>query len=74
VNCEWQEAENWYKGRLTIKPQTFSGLKEIELKTINIQQKKPTVCKNYAIKNTNKCYSSQTNCPAESTKNWCVDG
>jgi len=28
-----------YKGRLTIKPQTFCGLKEIELKTIKIQQR-----------------------------------
>ena len=27
VNHGWQEAENWYRGRLTIGPQTFSGLK-----------------------------------------------
>jgi len=27
-----QEAENWYRGRLTLEPQTFCGLKEIELK------------------------------------------
>jgi len=39
VNCAWQEAENWYRGRLTIEPQTLCGLKEIELKAINIQQK-----------------------------------
>ena len=38
VNFEWQEAENLYRGgRVTIKPQTFCGLKEIELKTIKIQ-------------------------------------
>ena len=29
VNHAWQEAENWYKGRLTIEPQTFCGIKEI---------------------------------------------
>jgi len=39
VNHEWQEAENWYSGRLTIDPQIFCGLKEIELKTIKIQRK-----------------------------------
>jgi len=32
VNHEWQEAENLYRARLTIEPQTFYGLKEIELK------------------------------------------
>jgi len=26
VNRTWQEAENWYRGRLTTKPQTFGGL------------------------------------------------
>jgi len=40
VKREWQEAENWCRGRLTIEPQTFCGLKEIELKTTKIQQKK----------------------------------
>jgi len=39
VNHEWQEAENWYRGRVTIEPQTFCGLKVIELKTMKIQQK-----------------------------------
>jgi len=34
-----QEAENWHRSRLTIEPQTFCGLKEIELKTMKIQQK-----------------------------------
>ena len=36
VNCKWQEAENWYRGGLTIKPQTFYCLKEIELKIMKI--------------------------------------
>jgi len=39
VNHKWQEAENWYRGSLTIEPQTFCGLKEIELKAMKIQQK-----------------------------------
>ena len=39
VNREWQEAENWYRGRLSSEPQTFCGLKGIELKTMKIQQK-----------------------------------
>jgi len=39
VNCIWQEAENWYRGKLTIEPQTFCGLKEIELRTTKIQRK-----------------------------------
>ena len=25
VNHAWYEAENWYRGKLTIKPQTFAG-------------------------------------------------
>ena len=41
-----EEAENRWVNRLTIEPQTFCGLKEIELKT---RTKKPTVCNNYAI-------------------------
>ena len=53
VNHEWQEAENWYRGRLTIEPQTFYGLKVIELKIMKMQDaaKKLTVCKNYTIEN-----------------------
>ena len=31
VNRVWEEAENWWVNRLTIEPQTFCGLKEIEL-------------------------------------------
>ena len=32
VNHVWEEAENRWVNRLTIEPQTFCGLKEIELK------------------------------------------
>ena len=39
VNRVWEEAENRWVNRLTIEPQTFCGLKEIELKTRKIQQK-----------------------------------
>ena len=39
VNHVWQEAENWWMNRLTIEPQIFCGLKEIELKTRKIQRK-----------------------------------
>ena len=38
VNRVWEEAENRWVNRLTIEPQTFCGLKEIELKTRKIQQ------------------------------------
>ena len=33
-----KKAENQYADRLNIEPQTFCGLKEIELKTMKIQQ------------------------------------
>ena len=39
VNRVWEEAEHWWVNRLTIEPQTFCGLKEIELKTKKIQRK-----------------------------------
>ena len=39
VNRVWEEAENQWVNRLTIKPQTFCGLKGIELKTRKIQRK-----------------------------------
>ena len=39
VNRVWEEAENRWVNRLTIEPQTFCGLKEIELKTRKIQRK-----------------------------------
>jgi len=51
VNHEWQEAENWYRDRLTIEPQTFCSLKEYRAKDHEDTAKKPTVCKNYAIEN-----------------------
>ena len=40
INRVWEEAENRWVNRLTIEPQTFCGLKEIELKTRKIQRKK----------------------------------
>jgi len=43
VNHEQQEVENWFRGRLTIEPHTFCGLKEIELKTMKIEQKTNSV-------------------------------
>ena len=49
VNRVWEEAENRWVNRLTIEPQTFCGLKEIELKNQGDTTKKPTVCNNYAI-------------------------
>ena len=39
VNRVWQEAECRWVNRLTIEPQTFRSLKEIELKTRKIQRK-----------------------------------
>ena len=39
VNRLWAEAENRWVNRLTIEPETFYGLKEIELKTRKIQRK-----------------------------------
>ena len=39
VNRVREEAENLWVNRLTIEPQTFCGLKEIELKTRKIQRK-----------------------------------
>ena len=38
VNRVWEEVANRWVNRLTIEPQTFCGLKEIELKTRKIQQ------------------------------------
>ena len=38
VNRVWEEVENRWVNRLTIEPQTFCGLKEIELKTRKIKQ------------------------------------
>ena len=39
VNRVWEKAEKRWVNRLTIEPQTFSDLKEIELKTRKIQRK-----------------------------------
>ena len=43
VNCVWEEAANRWVNRLTIEPQTFCGLKKIELKTRKIQRKNHSV-------------------------------
>ena len=49
INHRWHEAENWYRGGLTIEPQT---LKEIKLNIMKTMiPKKPTVYNNNAIKN-----------------------
>ena len=39
VNRVWEEAEHRWVNRVTIEPQTFCGLKQIELKTRKIQRK-----------------------------------
>ena len=39
VNRVWEEAENRWVNRLTIEPQTFCGLKEIQLKNRKMQRK-----------------------------------
>ena len=43
VNRLQEEAENRYVDRLTIEPQTFCGLKEIELKTMTYKEKTNSV-------------------------------
>ena len=49
VNRVWEETDNRWVNRLTIEPQTFCSLKEIELKKQEDTTKKSTVCNNYAI-------------------------
>ena len=50
VNRVWEKDENRWVNRLTIEPQTFCGLKEIELKKNQEDTTKtPTVCNNYTI-------------------------
>jgi len=39
INRKWQEAGNWQGDRVTIDPQTFCYLKEIELRITKIQRK-----------------------------------
>ena len=43
VNCVWEEAENRWVNRLTIEPQSFCGLKEIELKPGRYNEKTNSV-------------------------------
>ena len=49
INHIWEEAENRWVNRLTIHPQAFGGLKEIEIKNQEDTTKKPTACNNYVI-------------------------
>ena len=65
VNRRWEEAENRWVNRLTIEPQTFCGLKEIELKNRKIQRKNQrcvTITQSrLANKKTNTCHAYQVN-------------
>ena len=65
VNRVWEEAENRWVNRLTIKPQTFCGLKGIELKTRKIQRKNQqcvTIMQSrLANKKTTVCHAYQIN-------------
>ena len=65
VNRVWEEAENRWVNRLTIEPQTFCGLKEIELKTRKIQRKNQqcvTITQSRsANKKTTACHAYQIN-------------
>ena len=49
LNCLREGTENRWVNRLTIEPQTFSGLKAIKVKNHKDTVKKPTVCNKYAI-------------------------
>ena len=58
VNRVWEEAENRWVNRLTIEPQTFCGLKEIELKTRKTQRKNQqyvTITQSRLANNKNDC-------------------
>ena len=65
VNRVWEEAENRWVNRLTIEPQTFCGLKGIELKTRKIQrnnQQSVTIMQSrLANKKTTFCHAYQIN-------------
>ena len=65
VNRVWDEAENRWVNRLTIEPQTFCGLKEIELKNRKIQRKNQqyvTITQSrLANKKTTTCHAYQIN-------------
>ena len=65
VNRVWEEAENRWENRLTIEPQTFCGLKEIELKNRKIQRKNQqcvTITQSrLANKKTTTCHAYQIN-------------
>ena len=63
VNRVWEEAENRWVDRLTIEPQTFCGLKEIDLKNSKIQrqnQQYVTITQSRLANNkTTACYAYQ---------------
>ena len=65
VNRVWEEAGNRWVNRLTIEPQTFCGLKEIELENRKIQRKNQlyvTIMQSrLANKKTTACYAYQIN-------------
>ena len=65
VNRAWEEAKNRWVNRLTIEPQTFCGLKAIELKNRKIQRKKQqcvTITQSrLANKKTTACHAYQIN-------------
>ena len=64
VNRVWEEAENRWVNRLTIEPQTFCGLKEIELKkedTTKNQQCVTITQSRLANKKMTACHAYQIN-------------
>ena len=64
VNRLWEETENRWVNRLTIEPQTFCGLKEIELKTRKIQRKNQqcvTITQTRLANKKTTCYGYQKN-------------
>ena len=78
VNRVWEEAENRWMNRLTVEPQTFCGLKEIELKPRKIQRKNQqcvTIMQSrLANKKTTACHAYQINCLGYCFENRCTDG
>ena len=60
VNRLWEEAENQCMDKLTIKPQPFCSLKEIELKTTKIQQKNQQCVTTTRLRLANLIKSSET--------------
>ena len=78
VNCSQEEAENRWVNRLTIEPQTFCVLKEIELKTTKIQQKNQQCVTIMQSRLANKkrllATSTRKTIWSNALKNHCTDG